>query len=161
MWSDPFPMGLSAQAIAGFGDNHPWDPSDLLRCIRYCEGRGIGTSELVRRMTGRSVQWDRLLPEWERLVALLKHEMDVATDGRAPRTYREMKRVLADGISCSTCSGSGRGEDCQKCKGTGRRGGGKCRADRCYSGADYCPECRGNGYTKRVPEPSRTGATDV
>lgn len=147
IWGSEYGLGLSAQAIAGSGSNHPWDPADLLRCTRYCTERGIGTSELARRMSGRSVEWDRLLPEWDRLAALLKHEMDTATDGRAPLTYREMKRVLAGGVKCATCDGSGRGVNCEKCKGTGRRGSGKCRAERCYSGAEFCPGCRGRGYT--------------
>ena len=90
-----YQMGLSAQAIAGHGNDHPWDPSDLLRCIRYCEAVGIGTEELVRRMSGLSAEWDRLLPEWDRLVALLHKEMETRTDGAAPDTYREMRRILA------------------------------------------------------------------
>jgi DnaJ-class molecular chaperone len=98
-------------------------------------------------MAGKSVAWDRLLPEWDHLVELLRHEMNTRTDGRAIRTYQEMKRVLADGVACAACDGTGRGEPCIKCKGTGRRSGGRCRADRCFSGADFCPTCRGCGYT--------------
>lgn len=142
------PLGLSAQAIAGSGIDHPWDPSDLLRCINYCDGR-ISTEELRTRMAGRSQAWDRLLPEWDRLVALLRHEMDTRTDGNAPLTYREMKRVLADGVKCDPCDGSGRGTPCIHCKGTGRRSGGTCRAVDCYRGAAFCRACRGNGYTKK------------
>ena len=145
-------LGLSAQAIAypGAEPHHPWDPGDLLRCIRYCEGR-FTTEELRIRMAGRSVEWDRLLPEWDNLVALLRDEMATATDGRAPRTYREMKRVLAGGSTCAACSGTGRGAVCPKCKGTGHRSGGKCRAANCFGGSDYCHRCRGNGYTTGDP----------
>jgi hypothetical protein len=142
-------MGLSAQAIAGGGNNHPWDPSDLLRCVNYCQERAITTPQLRARMAGRSVEWDRLTPEWDNLVALLRHEMDTRTDGNAPRTYAEMKRVLADGIACADCSSTGRGAACVKCKGTGLRGGGRCRAAQCYRGADFCPTCRGRGYTEK------------
>lgn len=137
--------GLSAQAIAGSGDHHPHDPSDLLRCIRYSEQR-FSTAALRERMAGRSIYWDRLLPEWDNLVALLRHEMQDRADYQAPRTYAEMQRILHDGIACTACSGTGRGEDCRKCKGTGRRCGGRCRAERCYRGADFCPTCRGRGY---------------
>lgn len=147
-WS-PVLLGLSAQAIAGYGNHHPWDPSDLLRCIRFCEDKHLTTDDLRDRMAGRSIYWDRLLPEWDRLVALLRHEMATRTDGKASRTYAEMKRVLADGVACAVCDGTGRGEPCTKCKGTGRRGGGRCRADRCFSGADFCPACRGRGFTTR------------
>lgn len=138
-------MGLSAQAIAGSGKDHPWDPSDLLRCINYCRGR-LTTADLRKRMAGRSVEWDRLLPHWDALCDLLEHELDTRTDDKAPRTYKEMKRVLADGIACGACDGTGRGEECAKCKGSGRRCGGRCRAEHCYGGADYCSHCRGRGY---------------
>ena len=139
-------MGLSAQAISGGGHDHPWDPSDLLRCVNYCEERAITTDQLRVRMAGRSIEWDRLLPEWHNLVELLRHEMDTRTDYTAPRTYAEMKRVLAGGIACEACDSTGRGTECVKCKGTGRRGGGQCRAERCYRGADFCPTCHGRGY---------------
>lgn len=142
-------LGLSAQAISGGGSNHPHDPSDLLRCIDYCDGRGIGTDALRARMSGRSIQWDRLMPEWDHLAGLLRHEMDMRTDGNAPRTYAEMKRVLADGVACTACDSTGRGAVCGKCKGSGLRGGGRCRAECCYHGADFCHGCRGRGYTTK------------
>lgn len=98
-------------------------------------------------MAGRSIYWDRLLPEWDNLAALLRHEMDTRTDYTAPLTYAEMRRVLHDGTACTACNSTGRGTECAKCKGTGRRSGGRCRAPRCYGGADFCPTCRGEGYT--------------
>ena len=140
-------LGLSAQAIAGYGRNHPYDPADLLRCVNYCDGR-LSTSALRARMTGRSIYWDRLLPEWDHLVALLRHEMETRTDGCATQTYAEMKRLLNNGNRCTSCFGTGQGKACTKCKGTGRRSGGRCRAERCYHGADFCPTCRGRGYTE-------------
>lgn len=143
-----YPTGLSSQAIAGSGTDHPYDPSDLLRCMNYCEVR-LTTEELRVRMAGRSLSWDRLLPEWDNLTELLRHEMGTATNGRAPITYREMKRVLADGITCVVCAGSGRGDACLGCKGTGYRNGGTCRARDCYRGAKFCPTCRANGYTTK------------
>jgi hypothetical protein len=145
MWAHQ--LGLSVQAIVGGGNNHPWDPSDLLRCVNYCESRGISTDALRARMTGRSTEWARLMPEWDNLVKLLRHEMDTRTDGNAPRTYAEMKRVLAGGIACTACDSTGRGTECVKCKGTGHRAGGRCRAEHCYRGADFCPTCNGRGYT--------------
>jgi len=138
-------MGLSARAIAGGGRDHPHDPSDLLRCVNYCSGR-MTTADLRKRMAGRSIYWDRLLPEWDRLVALLRHEMDTRTDGMAPQTFVEMRRVLNGGTSCESCGGTGRGTVCSRCKGTGRRSGGRCRAEDCFRGADFCHACHGNGY---------------
>lgn len=148
-WGWDTQLGLSAQAISGGGSHHPHDPSDLLRCIKYCENRQLSTEQLRSRMSGRSIQWDRLMPEWDNLVELLKHEMDTRTDGRAPRTYQEMKRVLSDGVACEACNSTGRGTECVKCKGTGRRSGGRCRATHCFSGADFCPSCHGRGYQKK------------
>lgn len=147
MWTTTV-MGLSAQAIAGSGKDHPHDPSDLLRCINYCRGQ-VSTDQLKRRMVGRSQEWDRLLPHWDELVALLEEEMETRTDNRAPRTYAEMRRVINDGVACVTCDSTGRGDACFKCKGSGRRSGGRCRAERCYGGADFCPTCRGYGYTEK------------
>lgn len=140
-------LGLSASAIAYGGQDHPHDPSDLLRCVRYCETHGLSTAALRKRMAGRSLSWGRLLPHWDDLAALLSQEMSTRTDHMAPRTYAEMKRVLNDGIACTACDATGRGETCQKCKGTGRRSGGQCRAEHCYYGADACSTCRGRGYT--------------
>lgn len=139
-------LGLSAQAIAGYGNDHPWDPADLNRCVKFCRAQGIDTDELRRRMAGRSVQWDRLLVEWDGLVALLDHEIQTRTDHMAPRTYQAMKRVIANGVGCEACSLTGRGSDCPKCKGTGRRSGGKCRAAGCHWGGIDCAVCRGRGY---------------
>lgn len=146
-WSNQ--LGLSAQAIAGGGRDHPHDPSDLLRCVNYCTSRSISTDSLRSRMSGRSLQWDRLLPEWDNLVDLLRHEMDTRVDGNAPRTYTEMKRVLNDGLACTACDSTGRGTECSKCRGTGRRSGGRCRAANCHRGADFCTACYGRGYTKK------------
>ena len=141
-------MGLSAQAIAHGGSDHPWDPADLLRCMRLCDRWNMDTATLRKRMSGRSTAWDRLLPEWDNLTGMLRDEMETGDGWRAPRTYQEMKRVLAGGVSCTACDSTGRGLECVKCKGTGRRSGGACRAEKCYSGADFCQTCRGRGYTK-------------
>lgn len=140
-------MGLSARAIAGYGLDHPHDPSDLFRCVDYCRYASIATPDLRQRMAGRSIAWDRLLPEWDNLTALLDHEMRTRTDGMAPRTYVEMKRVIHAGTACAACDATGRGAECPKCKGSGRRSGGRCRAPGCHFGATFCTDCRGRGYT--------------
>jgi hypothetical protein len=136
-------FGLSAQAISGSGSNHPHDPSDLIRCVAYCERTG----RTVEHMATRSTAWARLVPEWDRLVALCRHEVETRTDGMARETYREMRRVIAGGTDCEDCNRTGCSRGCEKCKGTGRRSGGRCRP--CYGSgiADYCQACRGAGYT--------------
>ena len=143
------PTGLSAQAIAGYGTNHPHDPSDLLRCVRFCESASLTTKDLKRRMAGRSIYWDRLLPEWDELVAMLKRETSGPGAWRAPFTYRAMRRLLDDGIKCTTCDGSGVGAYCEKCRGSGRRTSGTCRAPGCDHGFQGCAECDGRGYFRK------------
>ncbi len=152
-------VGLSAQAIAYGGKDHPWDPSDLQRCLNYIDSWNIDTPTLRKRMAGRSVAWDRLLPEWDKLVSLFRQEIEnQGTWWSAPRTCQEMKRILADGVACDSCDSTGRGTECAKCKGTGRRSGGRCRAERCYGGADFCGSCRGRGYADRM---ARTNQGDA
>lgn len=90
-------LGLSAQAIAYSSSvDHPWDPSDLSRCLKYCAGNSISTSALRKRMAGRSPEWDALLPHWDELAGLLADEVDTRTDGCAPATYARMKQLLSE-----------------------------------------------------------------
>jgi hypothetical protein len=117
--------------------------------VAYCANNGISTAALRKRMAGRSPEWDRLLSEWDELVALLRHEVESRTDGMAPATYAAMRRLINDGIACPDCNATGRGAERPKCKGTGRRSGGQCRARGCYRGADFCPTCRGNTYISK------------
>jgi hypothetical protein len=88
-------LGLSARAIAYEGHrDHPHDPSDLRRCMDYCNQNVITTRALRRRMRGRSPQWDALLPHWDELIALLVHEMETSKDGRRAATHARMREVL-------------------------------------------------------------------
>lgn len=152
-WAHLMPgMGLSSNAIAGLGSDHPYDPSDLIRRIAYCNRNGITTEQLAVRMAGRSPTWARLVAEWDHLVSLVREEVETRADGTAPRTYAAMRRIRADGVACPDCDATGRGVECPKCKGSGRRSGGRCRAPRCYDGADFCSTCRGNTY---LPNPTR------
>jgi hypothetical protein len=88
-------LGLSARAIAYAGHvDHPHDPADLKRCIDYCRSQGIDTAELRKRMTGRSPEWDALLPHWNELAGLLADEMETRRDGCATATYSRMRDLL-------------------------------------------------------------------
>ena len=142
-------MGLSADAIAHGGTDYPRDPGDLVRCIAYCDRSGISTEALRHRMGNRSPEWSRLVAVWDDLTAMLRHEVETRADGSAPHTYAAMKCATNDGLPCPTCDSTGRGVECPKCKGTGRRSGGKCRAPRCYRGADYCTTCHGATYVTK------------
>lgn len=92
--------GLSSHAIArAFGHctsggfDHPWDPSDLRRCINYCDETGISVEALRERMATVSESWHALVDHWEELVALIDEERSEGT-GRAPRTYQRMRVLL-------------------------------------------------------------------
>ena len=90
-------LGLSAKAIAYSSSvDHPWDPSDLRRCLKYCAETGLSTSALRERMSGRSPEWDALLPHWDELAGLLADEINTRTDGTAPATYARMKQLLRE-----------------------------------------------------------------
>ena len=94
-------LGLSATAIATNGregKDHPWDPSDFWRCERYLR-QHPEARERFAEMARLSPQWAALVPEWDRIVTVLDAEVpgifDMANpDGRAPVTYRLMRRVL-------------------------------------------------------------------
>ena len=87
-------LGLSASAIAHSGNDHPHDPADLRRCVNLCRDRGIDDEALRKRMTGRSPEWDALLPHWGELRGLLEDEIANRKDGCAPATYRRMRDLL-------------------------------------------------------------------
>lgn len=162
-WLATGERGLSAEAIVTHltGTNvsgrfhighahHPSDPSDFRRCQLLL--RAVPLAKLMfPAMRGASPQWARLVDAWDEIDATIEQEVpgyvDNARDGRAPLAYRLMKRVIAGGTFCVDCGGSGNGTPCEKCKGSGRRGGGRCRAKGCYSGHALCTTCRGNGYT--------------
>jgi hypothetical protein len=101
-------------------------------------------------MASRSPEWARLVEVWDEIHAMSEEEVPgylTGSNGSASRTYALMKRAIAGGTICSPCDGSGKAEACPKCKGSGRRAGGRCRAEGCASGYRYCRICRGRGYS--------------
>jgi hypothetical protein len=154
-----YERGLSAEAIASKGAtslDFPHDPGDFRRCENLLRLRPSLRTESLPVLAAKSPTWARLVSAWDEIHALIEREVpDYLSGGRgtAPLAYALMCRVRADGVACTDCSGSGRAEPCAKCKGTGRRCGGRCRADECQQGYHPCRSCRGYGYTEREATP--------
>ena len=152
--------GISSEAIvthltginvgsSRWSQDHPHDPSDFRRCQLLLEAVPLARLAFPSMAT-RSPQWARLVEAWDEIHATSEEEVPGYLQGRegaAPRTYRLMRRVIAGGVPCESCGGTGDAEPCPKCKGTGRRGGGSCRNIGCWLGHFHCPDCRGRGYT--------------
>ena len=92
--------GLSSEAIAAKmagidsgNTNHPYDPSDLRRCVEFLEAVPEAKDRLEEMCTV-SPDWYRLVGCWGTLTAKLSEEMLNRKDGRAPETYKAMKAVL-------------------------------------------------------------------
>lgn len=162
-WLATGERGISSEAIVSrltgvpvgqwHGSSNPWDPSDFRRCELLLRRVPLARMALPM-MRDVSPTWARLVDAWDDLVALAESEIPGVFDGpwrsgEARRTYAEMQRLIDDGVGCEPCGGTGRGETCPKCKGTGRRSGGRCRAPGCLRGALSCPSCRGRGYTAK------------
>lgn len=153
--------GISSKAMASvltgepadrsWGSDHPRDPADFRRCELLLRS-APGAREALPRMAAHSAEWARLVAAWDEIhtaiTADVPNYLDRNARGSAPRGYQLMKRVIEGAPICTVCDGSGHGKACQKCKGTGRRSGGRCRAPGCCRGHFLCPSCRGNGYVK-------------
>ena len=105
-WLDDGEVGISSKAIAltaargaahkgrkyALGD-YPHDPDDLRRCVllldRIPQARDLAFPVLVQRCP----YWAALIPQWDRLVGMLREELEEWT-GLAPRTYEAMRAIL-------------------------------------------------------------------
>lgn len=155
--------GLSSEAIVqhltrqqilgqtwGYRIHHPHDPADFRRCQLLLNSVPLARLHLPM-MRSASPEWARLVDAWDEIHEAIESEvpdyLGKWATGSAMKGYRLMKRVIAGGVACEPCEGTGKGEPCVKCKGSGRRSGGRCRARGCYRGHAFCPTCRGDGYT--------------
>lgn len=84
-------------ALGGARPCHPWDPSDLARCLLLIEAVPELEDQLPR-MAELSPQWAQLVAHWDELATTLEAESPDWRRGRgeAPRTYRRMKELLND-----------------------------------------------------------------
>lgn len=79
-----------------FFSDHPWDPSDLGRCIKLlerCPELDLGFREKMPKV---SSVWASLVEHWDELAALLEDEVPgwrSGVKGRAQKTY-DLMRVL-------------------------------------------------------------------
>lgn len=100
-WFKTGDRGMSSDAMckaifgipASAGIDHPHDPDDLSRCIKFLDAacsEGADRLELVGRMQEISPEWTALADHWQEL-----EESFAAEEGnRKPKTYEMMKRLL-------------------------------------------------------------------
>lgn len=74
------------------GDDHPHDPSDLLRCLQFLQA--TQAQDKLALMAGVSREWASLVQRWDALTALVDEEM--RTGESAPQTYALMREALGD-----------------------------------------------------------------
>lgn len=75
------------------GDDHPYDPSDLRRCMLLLDQHDLAKLVFPGAMVSRSRSWAALDAVWDELIELLREEMK-REDGKAPKTYARMREVL-------------------------------------------------------------------
>lgn len=156
--------GISSEAIVSrltghpilgshWSSTYPHDPADFRRCQLLLNAVPLARL-MLPAMRAESPQWSRLVDAWDEIHEAIESEVPDYlgrwSTGSATAGYRLMRRVIHDGVECAACDGSGHEGPCPKCKGSGRRSGGRCRARGCWSGYNACPTCRGNGYTPRA-----------
>lgn len=97
-----FPTGLSGQAMLAVklglkehqvrtGFHHPYDPADLNRCV---QAFGWGKPDWMRGVTPT---WTAYVERWDELIETFNSELG-NPDGRAPKTYRIMQRIMWEGM---------------------------------------------------------------
>lgn len=164
-WLASGERGISSEAIVShltadpvgsyrWSTDWPHDPSDFRRCQLLLNAVPLARLAFPA-MSTRGPQWARLVQSWDEIHASIECEVPNYLEGRAsgsaPQAYRLMQRVIAGGATCHACSGTGRADPCPKCKGTARRGGGRCRNSGCHGGSFLCGPCWGRGYTGGTP----------
>ena len=97
--------GLSSRTMAGHllggkisknDVHHPYDPSDLGRCLRLLDKVPEWRAR-VPEMATLSPAWAALVAHWDQLEALMDAEVgiDWSKGDKAPQTYTLMKQILA------------------------------------------------------------------
>ena len=95
-------VGLSSRAILAAAlelpakdVSYPFDPSDLLRCVKMLLACPFAIRGLDRLALTRPATWGRLVPHWYELVNSLHDERGPGERWSAPKTYARMTALLA------------------------------------------------------------------
>lgn len=99
-WRDAGDTGLSSMAIwmtmMGLPSerDHPYDPSDLGRCLRLLE-RIPEWKPRVKELACLSPTWAALVARWDELASLMETEVGFFGENgtRAPKTYRLITEI--------------------------------------------------------------------
>jgi len=73
-------------------DSHPYDPSDLNRCMKLIE-TCTECRAAVDKLAVKYPGWAKLAPHWDNLIDSLRREL-IVTPNEAPETYRMMQELL-------------------------------------------------------------------
>jgi len=80
-----------------FMSDHPYDPDDLIRCVKLLERCPELVPGFREKMPMVSGSWGRLVEQWDELVGLLDEEVPgwrPGERGAAERTYNRMRELL-------------------------------------------------------------------
>lgn len=81
--------GIKPNSRWGAFGNHPSDPDDLKRCIRFLDA--VPDARLhMDKVAKISKVWANLVKNWDELEAMFKEEFPT---GQAPKTYQRMKEL--------------------------------------------------------------------
>jgi hypothetical protein len=94
-------IGLSSKAMAasvcGHNDkiDHPYDPSDLNRCIKLCT-EIPEIKESFNLIANLSPTWGKLINRWDELEKCFIDEVgfDWSLGKKAPKTYKLIKSII-------------------------------------------------------------------
>lgn len=94
-------VGMSSKAMAAAstghagGKSHPWDPSDLNRCIKLLH-EVPEVRENLEKVAQLSKSWKKLIERWDELEKCFIDEVgyDWKHEKSATKTYKLMKEIL-------------------------------------------------------------------
>jgi len=100
MWLRDGERGMSSNAMckrmfgvpSSAGVNHPHDPDDLNRCLKFLDE--TNAHDRIGMMRDVSPGWAALIDAWDQIVSVFREEMKA--EKSAPRTYDMMNKVLGD-----------------------------------------------------------------
>jgi hypothetical protein len=104
-WLESDDAGLSSKFMACIlaggppaENNHPHDPDDFVRCLKFLRAVPDCLPLITMAMCGPV--WAGLVEKWNVIASLLQEEVPGALrgkPGKAPRTYALMQTIIAEG----------------------------------------------------------------
>lgn len=86
-----FKYTTGVDVTGDWGDNYPYDPADLRRCMQLLE-QCPELKSCLPRVAAAGPVWAEYVERWDELTRMLKQEK-AGGSGKAPRTYAIMKEI--------------------------------------------------------------------